>query len=315
MISTHTAKKRLEYANEHGIDVATKHFNIALDTLRRYAGLLRQREENDYSENTDGIPKILIFDIETAPLEAWVWQMSIWRTNVNYTQVISEWFMLTWSAKWLFEETVMSDGLTSREALEENDARIVKSLWDLLDQADIVIAHNGDKFDVPNMNTRFILNDIKPPRLYKTIDTLKVARKQFGFTHNNLNALAKVFGFKGKVDVDFQLWVDCRRGSEEALKLMKEYNERDVLLLEEIYLKLRPWIKGHPNLNLLVEGDESNCPVCLSDNIHIDEGNYYLTSSSKFPVFTCEDCGNSGRTKHSLISREKSKNMLVSISR
>jgi DNA polymerase elongation subunit (family B) len=223
--------------------------------------------------------------------------------------------MLTWSAKWLFEETVMSDRLTSKEAINEDDKRIVKSLWKLLDEADIVIAHNGDNFDVPNLNTRFLLNDIPPPRLYQQIDTLRVAKKQFGFTHNNLDGLAKLFGFAPKEEVHFDLWVACREGEKRALMRMEDYNKRDVTLLEEVYLKLRPWIKGHPNLNLLIDDEDPRCPVCLSEDIHIDNNNYYMTGVSKFPVATCRSCGNSGRTRQSLVSKEKRKNMYVSIAR
>jgi DNA polymerase elongation subunit (family B) len=259
--------------------------------------------------------KILIFDIETAPLKAWVYQKSVWKANIGSDKVISEWFMLTWSAKWLFEKKVMSDRLTSKEAINEDDKRIVKSLWKLLDEADIVIAHNGDNFDVPNLNTRFLLNDIPPPRLYQQIDTLRVAKKQFGFTHNNLDGLAKLFGFAPKEEVHFDLWVACREGEKRALMRMEDYNKRDVTLLEEVYLKLRPWIKGHPNLNLLIDDEDPRCPVCLSEDIHIDNNNYYMTGVSKFPVATCRSCGNSGRTRQSLVSKEKRKNMYVSIAR
>lgn len=259
--------------------------------------------------------KILIFDIETAPLKAWVYQKSVWKANIGSDKVISEWYMLTWSAKWLFEEDVMSDRLTGKESLAENDKRIVKSLWKLLDEADIVIAHNGNNFDVPNLNTRFLLNDIPPPRLYQQIDTLRVANRQFGFTHNNLDGLAKLFGFDPKEEVHFDLWVACREGDDKALEKMELYNKRDVTLLEEVYLKLRPWIKGHPNLNLIIDDEEPRCPVCLSEEIEIDEGNYYMTAVSKFPVAVCRSCGNQGRTRKSLIPIEKRKNMFVPIAR
>lgn len=283
--------------------------NTTPEVVRMAKRVYRSRMKNQIK------PKILVFDIETAPLKAWVYQKSVWKANIADEQIISEWFMLTWSAKWLFDEKVVSDRLTSAEALKEDDSRIVKSLWKLLDQADIVIAHNGDNFDVPNMNTRFVLNHIRPPKLYQTIDTKKVAARQFGFTHNSLGALARMFGLSPKEDVHFDLWVACREGKMDALKRMEKYNRRDVTLLEEVYLILRPWIKGHPNLGLLLDSEESRCPVCLSTNIEVDENNYYLTSVSKFPVCVCKDCGASGRMRQTIISPEKRKNLIVSIAR
>lgn len=304
------------YAVDMGANKVSKWIGTTPETVRRAKKVFRAKMRSQKRG-----AKILIFDIETAPLTALVYQKSVWKANITSEQIESEWFMLTWSAKWLFEEKIMSDRLTAEEVVEEDDKRIAKTLWRLLDEADIVIAHNGDNFDVPNINTRFLLNDLPPPRLYQQIDTKKVATRQFGFTHNSLDGLAKLFGFNGKKEVHFELWRRCagrgvsNKDRNQALKDMELYNQRDVSLLEEVYLKLRPWIKGHPNLNLLIEGDEPRCPVCLSDDIHIDEGNYYMTSVSKFPVAVCRSCGNSGRIRQSIIPKEKRKQMYVPIAR
>ena len=176
------------------------------------------------------LPKILVFDIETAPLEASIFQKSIYGKFISNDQILSDWYMLTWSAKWLFEDNVISNRLTGKESVNEDDSRIVKGLWDLLNQSDITVAHNGDRFDTPNMNTRFIVNNLPPTIPYRTIDTLKVAKRQFGFTHNGLDALARALGFDvGKLDTRFELWKKCRAGDEESLKYMDEYNQNDVV--------------------------------------------------------------------------------------
>lgn len=257
-------------------------------------------------------PKVLLFDIETSPLSAYVFQKSIWKTNVTDDQVISEWFMLTWSAKWLYDDKVISQRLTGKEAKDENDKRIVKGLWDLLDEADIVIAHNGDGFDVPNMNTRFIINGFPPTSPYQTIDTKSVATKQFGFTHNSLNALAKIFGFGAKKDTDFELWKRCTAGEEEALAYMQEYNIGDVELLEKVYLKLRPWIRNHPNIGLYIDNNETACPNCGSENITWLDGKFHYTGVSKFPLFVCK-CGAYGRGRKSVVSKDKKEDLAVSL--
>src|SRR6266699_2886337 len=118
--------------------------------------------------------KILILDIETAPIRAKVW--GIWNQNIYIDQIGDDWFVLTWAAKWLFEKKVYSGRLTSKEAIKQNDKRILKGIWQLLEEADIVVAHNGDKFDLPKLNTRFIIHKLNPPLPYQSIDTLKVIK-------------------------------------------------------------------------------------------------------------------------------------------
>jgi len=120
--------------------------------------------------------------------------------------------MISWAAKWLGSQEVLSECLTPEEILEESDDRITKQLWSLMDQADIVIAHNGKRFDVPKMNSRFILAGLPPTSPYIQIDTKEVAAKQFGFSSNKLDALAGYFNIEHKDDTDFDLWKRCIDG-------------------------------------------------------------------------------------------------------
>ena len=234
-------------------------------------------------------PKILIFDLETAPLSAYVWGR--WNQNVFLDATISEWFVLCWSAKWLYSDYIMSNKLTSEEAINEDDSRIMKSLWKLIDEADIVIAHNAKKADIKWMNTRFILNDLNPPSSYHIIDTLEVAKREFKFSSNKLDALAGYFGIEHKLDTDFNLWKRCLKGDEEALNYMCEYNKVDVEILEEVYLQLRPWIKNHPNCGNLLTSVEPICSICSSKNLELLEDKYYYTSIGKYQLYRCKNCG------------------------
>jgi len=256
------------------------------------------------------MPKILIMDIETAPLLGYVW--SLWKQNIYDEQLVSDWFMLTWSAKWLFGETTYSDRLTGTEAKEQYDKRIVKSLRVLLDEADIVVAHNGKRFDIPKVNARMVFHDLKPVSPYQQIDTLLVARKEFGFSSNKLNSLGKMFGFGEKIDTSFELWSSCMEGKDNALIEMEDYNKRDVDLLESIYLKMRPWIKSHPNIGLFVESNEPICPVCGSSKLKW-KGHYH-TMTGKYKTFRCQ-CGALGRQRVSVVSKDVKANLLVSVAR
>lgn len=255
-------------------------------------------------------PKILIVDIETSPLRAFVW--SRWKQNVYLDQTISEWFMICWSAKWLLSSEVLSDCLTSKEILDEDDCRITNSLWKLLDEADFVIAHNGKKFDIPKMNSRFILNNLPPTSPYTQIDTKEVSAKNFGFSSNKLDALATYFGIPNKDETDFNLWVSCLKGEVEALKYMQTYNINDVKILEEVYIKLRPWIKAHPNAALYYEDEEQRCCACGSTDVDLVEDKFYYTSVGKYPIYRCK-CGALSRGRKTIINKIKNKNTLTSV--
>lgn len=295
--------------NKNVVTFRCKHRHSAITHPRCYIRYLLEMEK------AEGIlPKVLVFDIETSPLQAYVWQQNVWNANIPETNVISQWFMLSWAAKWLYEDTILSDRLTGDEAVKEDDSRLTKGIWTLLNEADIVIAHNGDRFDVPNMNTRFIVNSLPPTAPYQSIDTVRIARKQFGFTHNNLNALAKVFGFDVKLETNFELWKRCVAGEEKALKEMEVYNQHDVELLEKVYLKLRPWIKSHPNLALYSLSDGTVCPNCGSEDITWLEDKYYYTQTNRYPIFTCK-CGAYGRSRFGNIDKEVRKKITVSVAR
>lgn len=289
------------------VNFRCKHRHSALSHPNCYLKFLKGEEQVR-------LPKILIFDIETAPLRAFVFQKSVWGGNVGDEQVISEWFMLCWSAKWLFDDQIISFRQTGKEAVNEDDSRIVKQLWELFNQADIIVAHNGDSFDIPNMNTRFILNGLMPPLPYQTIDTKTVAKRQFGFTHNSLNGLAKLFGLDPKIDTNLELWKRCYAGEEKGLLEMQNYNIHDVELLEKIYLKLRPWIKSHPNLGLFNVSDGAVCPNCGSSDITWIPNQFYYTQVSKFPIFQCT-CGAYGRSKKSVLTPDERKSLVVGLAK
>lgn len=288
------------YSLEMGAGKLSKRFKTTREIIYAAKEIVR--------ETTRKHAKILIFDIETTPLEAYVWQTQVWKARIGDENVISRWFMLTWSAKWLGENKIMSMRLTGEEALAEDDKRITAGIWGLLDEADIVIAHNGDKFDIPNLNTRFIINGLSPTRPYRTIDTLKVAQRQFGFTHNSLNALGRLFNLGEKMETGYNLWRRCKNGDDKALEIMEEYNCGDVELLESLYIKLRPWIKGHPNVGVYMESEDKVCAACGSEDI-VPDG-YYTTNAGKFRAYRCNSCGSSHtRDRKNIYPKEKRSNL------
>lgn len=239
--------------------------------------------------------KILLLDIESSPILAYTW--ALWKQDIHLDQIVSNWFILSWSAKWLGEDNIMGMVLLPHEVIQQDDNRVISELWKLLNQAEIIIAHSGDKFDIPRINSRFIVNGLNPPSPYKQIDTLKIARSMFGFSSNKLDALARIFGFEGKKKHDMELWVRCMRGNMDALLELSLYNDQDIVVLENIYLKLRPYIKSHPNLDLYIDSEAPTCPHCSSVKIHKLEGKYFYTQANRYETYRCSNCGAISRSK------------------
>lgn len=267
-----------------------------------------------FKEFDNNLPLILIFDIETSPLRCFSW--GVGKQFLTYDNIISDWFIISWSAKWLFGDGVMSDVLTPDEAVRGDDERIIKSIWTLIDDADILIAHNGDRFDIRRLNTRFILHGMNPPSPYQTIDTLKVLcadKRGFSFASNRLDYIGELVTNKGKIETKYDLWKRCMSGEAEALSYMEKYNRRDVELLEEVYLFLRPWIKGHPNLGLYMDTTNPVCTNCGNENITWD--GFYYTPAGKFSTFRCTACGAVGRCRTTALGDEKRKNLTVPVVR
>ena len=248
--------------------------------------------------------KILILDIETSPTKAFIW--GLFQEVQSTAFVEKDWYILCWSAKWLGEKAVHSSALTDFKDYKvgyENDKQVLEKLWPLLDEADIVIAHNGIQFDRRKIQARFIIG-MKPPSPYRMIDTLLVCRNEFGFTSNKLGDVAKFLGVGEKVDTGgFQLWRDCLDGVRSAWRKMICYCRTDILLLERVYLAIRPYILQHPHVGL--EKEKPCCPKCGCEKIHFR--GYTLTNTGKFKRFICLNpaCGGWGRLKVNEIEPKK----------
>lgn len=236
-------------------------------------------------------PKILLFDIETAPSLGWVWAK--WETDV--IDFKEDWYLLCFAAKWLNGKmlTYALPDFRGYKKNPENDQLLVTELWKLFDEADILIAHNGDQFDIKKANARFAYYKLPPPSPYKTIDTLKAARKYFNFTSNKLDDLGKYLGYGRKLThTGFALWQGCMKGDKKSWKQMLEYNKRDVVLLEQIYLHFRPWITTHANVGIY--SDRPVCPKCSSPKIQ--SRGYSINNSTRYQRFQCQNCGGWNRS-------------------
>lgn len=252
-------------------------------------------------------PKILIFDLENSYVEAAVWGIN--KQYINKTQILKDWFLLSYSAQWLYSEDVISSSLTSKEALAKDDKRLCSEMWDLVNEANFCITYNGNYHDIPKLNTRFLLNDFKPPAPYKSIDVYQTVARVFAFTNNSMDYVNQLLNSERKIETDFQLWKDCVAGDPEALHTMEVYNRQDVVCLHETYLKVRPWIRNHPNIGLWHDSLDTRCGFCGGTDLTYIS-NLYPTPTGLYKSFRCDHCGGVGRTSENTLNLEKRRSLL-----
>lgn len=231
--------------------------------------------------------KMLVLDIETSPIISYTW--GIFDQNVALNQVKQDWNLLSYAAKWTTEKKVIYDD--QRRARDvHNDKELLKGLWGLLNEADVVITQNGIKFDIKKINARFAIHQMKPPSGFRSIDTLVLAKKRFGFTSNKLEYLSdklctKYKKLKHKKFPGFELWLECLKGNVTAWDEMKKYNIHDVLATEELYQKLQPWGIGvNTSAQALVD-------TCACGGTKFSRNGFALTNFGKFQRYECNKCG------------------------
>lgn len=272
------------------------------------------RISQEHTPPADG-PKILFLDTETAPVRAFVWRL--FKENIGLNQIQTDWFLLSFCAKWLGQDDVIYQDLRGY-VKEEDDSLLLDTLWELLDDCDIVVGHNMKGFDVKKVNARFLSMGYDCPSPYKIVDTLEIAKKQFGFTSNKLAFLTDKLCTKYKKSEHgkfhgFHLWDECLKDNPEAWQEMSDYNKLDVLSLEELYLKLRSWDSKHPNVGLYYNDDKMRCNTCGSDAMIKQDGKYAYTNLSKFETYRCDNCGSHKRMRKNVRTKDQMGNTLMNV--
>jgi len=251
-------------------------------------------------------PRILFLDIETIPLTAFAW--GLWDQTISLNQIKKDWKMVCWAAKWKGEDKIISKVLEGKGS----DKSLIKPLWQMVDEADILVGHNIDRFDLPKINARFIANGFKPPTRCKTIDTLKIAKQRFAFTSNKQEYLAKHLACEQlKSDHSefpgFELWSEFMKGNKRAIREMRKYNEQDVATLEAIYDKLMPWYKTTINFNVYNTVD--NGITCQCGSTSFKKNGTVEKGLGLYQRFLCLKCRHETRDGINLLTKEKKKSL------
>ena len=247
--------------------------------------------------------KILYLDIETAPHKVYAW--GLFNQNVSINQIVEAGYTLCYAAKWHDKGRVMFDSIHQTEPKQ-----FIEGVWELLNEADAVVHYNGEKFDIPTLNKEFLLHDLVPPDPYHQIDLYRVVRKRFKFASNKLDYICQALGIGAKVEhMGMDLWNKCMQGDNKAWKLMERYNKQDVALMPELYNRLLPWIQSHPNHALYTGEARPVCPNCGS--VHVHKKGTETTKTMVYQRYRCADCGTPIRGRTTVLTRDKSKQVLT----
>lgn len=279
------------------------------DFLRKYKSI-----KDELPEGTE--PKILVYDIENTPIKGYVWNM--FKANLSLPFIVQHQFMLTWAAKWLGDDMVMTDKITNHEAWQRdhtNDEGIIRSLWELMDEAHITVSHNGLRHDLQWLNMRAAVYDLPKYSPTRHIDTCRAIKRAFKLPSNSLQYAATYFGLDlKKENAGAELWQRCADGDAAAIDDMEDYNIHDLYPLEQLYLKARPYIDNHPNLALY---DNSlvhpRCPRCFSKNSLELLAQPATTNVSKFQAFRCSCCGSVVRGRKNVLNKDQRENIFGNV--
>jgi DNA polymerase elongation subunit (family B) len=220
-------------------------------------------------------------DLETSPMTALVW--GLWDQNISPNHIIDSSYVLCYAAKWLKSDEMFFDSVH-----QSKPKAMLKGIHKLLEEADVVIHYNGKRFDIPVINKEFLLHKFNPPAPYKQIDLLQIVKSNFKFPSNKLDYVSQRLGLGKKVEHEgMSLWTKCMNGDKDAWKRMEDYNIQDVVLLEDLYNTLLPWIKNPPNRNLF--SDIQGCPTCGHE--HLQKRGTAVSTTGTYQRYQCKSCG------------------------
>lgn len=255
-------------------------------------------------------PRCLIWDIETSPMVTY--NFELYDQNIRLDQIKEDWTILSWGAKWFGEPESKAIYMDNRKSKDvKDDKKLVAALISLLEEADICITHNGDKFDIKRVNTRAALNGLPPYNHPKSQDTLKETKKVFSFTSNSLEYLSnnintKYKKLKHEEYPGLSLWKEVLKGNNHAWDVMKKYCLHDVFATEEYFQKIQGWIKTQNMANYF----DDLIVRCFCGSKNLSKDGFVYTGEGKFQGYICKDCKKRPKGRINLFSTEKKQSLL-----
>lgn len=228
----------------------------------------------------------LFYDIEVSPNVGLFWEAG-YKKNLDYNSIIKERAIICICYKWEDESEV---GYLTWDK-KQSDKKMLDTFIKIANEADELVGHNGDKFDLAWIRTRCLFHGLPMFPTYVTIDTLKVSRSKFKFNSNRLNYIADFLGVGNKIKTEFGMWKDILlKNDKKAMDKMVKYCQMDVNLLERVFKKLNNHIEAKTHYGVVFNQDRGSCPECGSDDLRIVRRRI-LASGTKKIQFGCNTCG------------------------
>ena len=237
---------------------------------------------------------ILFLDTETAPSLGYFYGR--YDQNISPDQVVHNGFFLCYQAAIndgeIFVDSIVDKVTTKRDLLPEDDRELVIRMAKLVEENDIIVAHNAVKFDLARLYARMAAHGLKPIRRPLVVDTLRVCRSIFRFEANSLDSVCQELGLGRKFKSGgFANTISCMRGDKEAWDHLLTYGVHDVKLLRDLYYRVRPWMTNHPNVGAISGNHSRVCPVCGSASLRYKG----LNKTRQWHTFRCKACGHNCR--------------------
>lgn len=238
--------------------------------------------------------KRLFFDIETSPMIVYSWRVG-WKLNIGTENIIEDWKIICISYKWEGEDKVQNLTWDKNQC----DKQMLLDFIKIANEADEIIAHNGDRFDIKKIRTRCIFHRIPMFPNYRSLDTLKKAKAGFSFNSNRLDYIARFLGVGQKVEHEgFDMWVKCLQGDPKALKDMVHYCDGDIIVLEDVFFVLQNYIKNNTHTGVHNGKLKASCPNCASEDVVLLKNNLTALGTIK-RLLECNVCGYDYETSNS----------------
>jgi hypothetical protein len=267
-------------------DFEIQSLKLERNTTNRYR--LNREKESELFELRKHKHKIkrLFFDIETSPNIVYAWRIG-YNLNITPENIIDERKIICISYKWENEDKIHTLTWDKNQC----DKKMLIDFVKVANQADELIAHNGDRFDIKWIRTRCIFHRVPIFPHYRTLDTLKKAKSGFNFNSNKLDYIAQFLGVGAKVKHSgFDMWVQVMKGSKDAMKEMVHYCEGDIIVLEDVFLTMQNYIKPNTHVGVLNNNLKYSCPCCGSEQVELIKNNVTAMGTIK-RLMGCLSCG------------------------
>lgn len=229
--------------------------------------------------------RLLSIDIENSPHKVWTYQLWGPRVYIAPDMVIEPSRIMCFAAKWIGENSEPMFFSTYHNGY----GGMIAAAWDLLNEADGLVHFNGERFDDPKIKKELLVAGYDPPSPYKNIDLYTVVKRQFDFPHKRLDEVCKALGLGGKIGSHKANWKQCLEDDPEAWERMREYNIQDVVLNEQLFNILKPWIGGStiPSVAL----DNGMKLACRCGSTMLTKEGFRQTLKGKYQRYRCSTCG------------------------